>query len=254
MNSGPSTFEFLLTTRFAGVMFAVMASVRFAIPRLLVTGLFLVLVTRTFVGQDFIRQNPAFEKVFNNLTPENRDQMLKYLLSLSPEKRKIFIDEMVKMDTDARRNRISVERVTAKWMPSTGNEATLTVTSFDPKMQPLSAEEIEQLKNMGVRGNLQVEGFSTISPEELLKWPKVRIILVMQRQIPTPVEFRIPQEGTLFLVQTYNGWQTGPAGYSESNKTVRIEPLPTDPLRTRIDYDIGNGRVGGQAFFWGPVP
>jgi hypothetical protein len=105
-----------------------------------------------------------------------------------------------------------------------------------------------------VRGNLQVEGFSTISPEDLPKWPKVRIILVMQKQIAAPVEFRMPQQGTLFLVQTYNGWQTGPAGYSESTKTVRIEPLPNDPLRTRIDYDIGNGRVGGQAFLWGPVP
>jgi hypothetical protein len=216
--------------------------------------LFLVLLTETFAGQDFIKQDPAFEKIFNNLAPENRDQMLKYLLSMTPEKRKTFIDEMVKMDVDARRNRISVERVTAKWMPSPGNEPGLTVTSFDPKVQPLSTEEIEQLKNMGVRGNLQVEGFSTISPEELLKWPKVRIIVVMQRQITAPVEFRLPQQGTLFLVQTYNGWQTGPAGYSESTKTVRIEPVPNDPLRTRIDYDIGNGRVGGQAFFWGPVP
>jgi hypothetical protein len=224
-------------------------------PGFLSTGLLLLLLmTGTFAGQDFIKENPAFEKVLNNLTPQNRDQMLKYLISMTPENRKKFIDEMVKMDTEAGRNRVSVERVTAKLLPTAGNEPGLTVTSFDPKVQPLSAEEIEQLKNLGVRGNLQVEGFSTISPEDLPKWPKVRIILVMQKQIAAPVEFRMPQQGTLFLVQTYNGWQTGPAGYSESTKTVRIEPLPNDPLRTRIDYDIGNGRVGGQAFLWGPVP
>ena len=223
--------------------------------RIFNAGLFLLLLlTGTFVGQDFIKENPAFEKFYNNLTPQNREQILKYLLSLTPENRKTFIDSMVKMDAEVGKNRISVERVTAKLLPSPGNEPGLTVTSFDPKVQPLSAEEIEQLKTLGVRGNLQVEGFSTISPEDLLKWPKVRIILVMQRQIPAPVEFRMPQQGTLFLVQTYNGWQTAPAGYSESNKTVRIEPLPNDPLRTRIDYDIGNGRVGGQAFFWGTGP
>lgn len=232
-----------------------MTSERSRMSRFLSTGLFLLLLlTGTSFGQDFIKENPAFEKLYNNLTPQNRDQILKYLLSMTPENRKTFIDAMVKMDVEARRNRISVERVTAKLLPSPANEPGLTVTSFDPKVQPLSTEEIEQLKNLGVRGNLQVEGFSTISPEDLLKWPKVRIILVMQRQIPAPVEFHMPQEGTLFLVQTYNGWQTGPAGYSESNKTVRVEPLPNDPLRTRIDYDIGNGRVGGQAFFWGPVP
>jgi hypothetical protein len=225
------------------------------VPRFLGAGLFLLLLlSGTSFGQDFMKDNPAFEKLYNNLTPQNRDQILKYLLSMTPENRKTFIDAMVKMDVEARTNRISVERVTAKLLPSPGNETGLTVTSFDPKVQPLSTEEIEQLKNLGVRGNLQVEGFSTISPEDLLKWPKVRIILVMQRQIPAPVEFRMPPQGTLFLVQTYNGWQTGPTGYPESNKTVRIEPLPNDSLRTLIDYEIGNGRVSGQAFFWGPVP
>jgi hypothetical protein len=236
-------------------MFLVMSSERSAVPRFLSTGLLLLfLLTGTFVGQDFIKENPAFEKFYNSLTSQNRDQMLKYLLSLTPENRKTFIDSMVKMNAEVGMNRISVERVTAKLSPSAGDEPGLTVTSLDPKVQPLTAEEIEQLKNLGVRGNLQVEGFSLISPEEQTKWPKVRIILVMQRQIAAPVEFRMPQQGTLFLVQTYNGWQTGPVGYSESSKTVRIEPLPNDPLRTRIDYDIGNGRISGQAFFWGSGP
>jgi len=236
-------------------MFLVMAFERSVISRMIGIGVFLLLLlTGTFIGQDFIKENPAFEKFYNTLTPQNRDQMLKYLLSLTPENRKTFIDSVVKMNSDVGKNRISVERVTAKLLPSAGNEPGLTVTSLDPKVQPLTAEELEQLKNLGVRGNLQVEGFALISPEEQMKWPKFRIILVMQRQISAPVEFRMPPQGTLFLVQTYNGWQTGPAGYAESSKTVRIEPLPNDPLRTRIDYDIGNGRISGQAFFWGSGP
>ena len=223
--------------------------------RSLSTGLLLpLLLTATFVAQDFIKQNPAFEKLYNNLTPQNREQMLKYLQSLTPESRKTFMDSMVKMDTDTGKNRISVERVTAKLIPPAGNEPGLTVTSADPKVQPLTAEEIEQLKTLGVRGTLQVETFSTISPEDLLKWPKVRIILVMQRQISSPVEFHMPQQGTLFLVQTYNGWQSAMAGFSESNKTVRIAPVASEPLRTIIDYDIGNGRISGQAFSWGKSP
>ena len=224
-----------------------MSSERSAVPQFLSAGLLLLLLlTATFVGQDFIKEDPAFEKFYNSLTPQNRDQMLKYLLSLTPENRKTLIDSMVKMNAEVGKNRISVERVTAKLQPSVGNEPGLTVTSLDPKVQPLTADEIERLKSLGVRGNLQVEGFSLISPEEQMKWPKVRIILVMQRQISAPVEFRMPQQGTLFLVQTYNGWQTGPAGCAESSKTVRMEPLPNDPLRTRIDYDIGNGRISGQ--------
>ena len=230
-------------------MFAVMTS------RFLTTGpLILLLLMGTLSAQDFIKQNPAFEKLYNNLTPQNREQMLKYLRSMTPESRKAFMDSMVKMDSEAGKNRVSVERVTAKLLPPTGNDSGLSVTSFDPKVQPLTAEEIEQLKTLGVRGNLQVETFSTISPEELLKWPKVRIILVMQRQISSPVEFHMPQQGTLFLVQTYNGWQSAMAGFSESNKTVRIAPVASEPLRTIIDYDIGNGRVSGQAFLWGKVP
>ena len=233
-------------------MFAVMAIERRLVARFLIAGLLLLLLlTGTFAAQDFIKQNPAFEKLYNNLTPPNREQMLKYLQSMTPENRKAFMDSMVKMDTDAGRNRVSVERVTAKLLPPTGTDSVLNVTSFDPKVQPLSAEEIEQLKNLGVRGTLQVETFSTINPEDLLKWPKVRIILVMQQQIPGPVEFHMPQQGTLFLVQTYNGWQIGPAGLSDSNKIVRILPLANDPMRTIIDYDIGNGRVSGQAFLWG---
>jgi len=236
-------------------MSAVMTSQMSAIPRILTAGLLLLLLlSGTLVGQDFIKENPAFEKLYNNLTPQNRDQMLKYLLSMTPENRKSFMDGMVKLDTDIGKNRISVERVTAKLLPSAGNEPGLTVTSLDPKVQPLTKEEIEQLKNLGVRGDLKVEGYTTISPEESAKFPKVRIILVMQRQTAAPVEFRMPQQGTLFLVQTYNGWQTAPAGYTESNKTVRIEPLPNDPLRTLINYDIGNGRVSGQVFFWGSKP
>ena len=129
-------------------MFAVMASERSMVPRFLRAGLFLLLLlSGTSFGQDFMKDNPAFEKLYNNLTPQNRDQILKYLLSMTPENRKTFIDAMVKMDVEARTNRISVERVTAKLLPSPGNETGLTVTSFDPKVQPLSTEEIEQLKN-----------------------------------------------------------------------------------------------------------
>ena len=238
-----------------GVVSAVMTSQRSSIPRFHSAGLFLLLLlTGSFFGQDFIKENPDFEEMYNSLTPQNRDLMLKNLLSMPPENRKTFIDEMVRIDTEVRRNRISVERVTAKLLLSAGNETVLTVSSFDPNVQPLTAEEIEQLKNLGMHGILRVEGYSKVSPEESLKWPKVRIILVMQRQIATPVEFHMPPVGTVFLIQTNNGWQTAPAGYTESNKTVRIEPLPNDPLRTMINYDIGNGRVGGQVFFWGSEP
>jgi len=64
----------------------------------------------------------------------------------------------------------------------------------------------------------------------------------------------MPAQGILFLVQTSDGWKTAPAAYAQSNKTVRIAPLPDDPLRTVIDYDIGMGRAGGQVFFWGSEP
>jgi hypothetical protein len=47
----------------------------------------LLVLTGTFVAQDFIKENPAFEKLYNKLSAQNRDQMLKYLLSLTPENR-----------------------------------------------------------------------------------------------------------------------------------------------------------------------
>jgi len=42
-------------------------------------------------------------------------------------------------------------------------------------------------------------------------------------------------------------------GKFEYSESLRLNAAD-DPQRTRIDYDIGNGRVGGQVFFWGTEP
>ncbi len=117
-----------------------MTSERATKLRFLGAGLVLLLkLTGNVFGQDFIKENPDFEKMYNGLTPQNRDLMLKYLLSMPSENRKTLIEEMVKIDTEVKKNRISVEHVSAKLLPSAGNETTLTATSFDPKVQPLTS-------------------------------------------------------------------------------------------------------------------
>jgi len=72
----------------------------------------------------------------------------------------------------------------------------------------------------------------------------------MVKQIQTPVEFALPVEGSLMIVQTDDGWTLIPKEYKASDKFIRIKP--GRPNKTNVEYDDGVGHQSSEVFSWGP--
>lgn len=109
---------------------------------------------------------------------------------------------------------------------------------------PLADDEVRRLEKMNMNGVIEIVGNGSVG-----KGPKIRVILVMQKPVVSPVEFLLPEEGTLILVQSDQKWILEPKEYKASKKTIGIKPSPWGN-RTYVDYDIGNGRAGSEAFSW----
>lgn len=192
-------------------------------------------------AQDFLDENPEFKRIYLQLSSEDREYLARHLSSLSPADRKRFMAYAVEME----QNQITVEHVYAKYFPASGKQQRLNVVPFPPDKQPLTENELRQLEGLKLRGQLEIVGFGSVG-----KGPKVRVILIMQKQVLSRAEFALPAEGSLILVQTANTWLLQPSEYKMSQKTLRIQESSTGKNRTSVDYDIGNGRAGSDAFGW----
>ncbi|RPI24414.1 MAG: hypothetical protein EHM61_17105 [Acidobacteria bacterium] len=223
---------------------------RHSIAPLIVQVLTLVLLSfGNCEAQDFLDENPEFKRLYLETTREmsekEREDLLKYLSALPPEERRKFMAHAVEMG----RRQITVEQVYAKYSPASRPDQSLSVIPFPPDKQPITEEEIRLLEQMNLKGELRIEGFGTYSSKGA-RGPTIRVLLIMQRQVDSPVEFPLPPEGRLILLQTDSGWLLEPSDYRKTEKTVRIEPSNTAPHRTSVNFDTGNGRSGSDAFGW----
>jgi hypothetical protein len=68
---------------------------------------------------------------------------------------------------------------------------------------------------------------------------QVRVVLIMQKPVLTPVEFALPPEGSLMIVQMDDRWAFISKDYTRSNKKNRDQTWKT---RQDVEYDdTGNG-------------
>jgi hypothetical protein len=71
----------------------------------------------------------------------------------------------------------------------------------------------------------------------------------MQKPVLSPVEFALPAEGRLSIVQMDDGWVFIPKAYARSDNKIVIKP-GRRPNKTDVDYDDGTGRTGSEVYSW----
>src|SRR5262249_54253384 len=87
---------------------------------------------------------------------------------------------------------------------------------------PLTTSELAALEKLPLNGVLEIVQLGKGGMRGAKK--QVRIVLIMQRPVPSPVEFALPPEGNLIIVQMDDGWVFIPNDYTRSNKKIVIKP------------------------------
>ena len=211
----------------------------------------LVLIARVPLqsAQDMIKAYPELERLLANGKPsaQDREALNGMLSSMSPADRDKFVQGMIEVGQRIEREGITVDAVFMKLRKGSENEKLLTVTNRLSDKDPLTPEELAQLSAIPLTGTLEVSRVGAGGVAGAKK--QVRLRVIMHKPIQAPIQFALPPEGTLVVVQLDEGWLTFPRDYTASSKTMAIKPGRENA--TDMDYDIGNGRTGGEAYYWG---
>jgi hypothetical protein len=221
-------------------------------PLVISFSLFLCAPLTIFPAQDYIKESPQLDRLMANSSQRERDQLNKMLSSMPPEARQKYIQGMIELGLKIQNHAIIVERTFAKFQKHPGSQKGLIVrnglSSVSPAIEPFTPTELAALATLPLNGVLEVAGLGKGGPRGATT--QVRIVLIMQNQIQSPVEFALPVEGSLMIVQTDDGWTLIPKEYKPSDNFIRIKP--GRPNKTDVEYDDGVGRSGSEVFSWIP--
>ncbi|HXE56758.1 MAG TPA: hypothetical protein VNK43_02050, partial [Gemmatimonadales bacterium] len=139
----------------------------------------------------------------------------------------------------------ALEVVFVRWEPST---ADLHVAAGALPATTLRPEELERLRDAGVRGRLVVQGSILHG-----RGPGARAIVVLQRQLAAPVELRQPDRADVIYLQSRNGWRTLPTpGVPTVDRVIRLGIAPHDSATTTYAIEHADRTVSeGAGFVWG---
>src|SRR5215831_18677268 len=167
------------------------------------------------------------------------------LSSMQPEDRQKFIQGMIEAALNIEKNDIIVERVFAKFHRA--KQKGLTVTNSLPSTgEPLTRSELAALAELPLNGVLEIVQVGNGGMRGAKK--QVRIVLIMQKPVLSPVEFALPPEGSVMFVQMDDGWAFIPKDYTRSDKKIVIKPGRPD--KTDVEYDAtGNGAYAGSEVY-----
>jgi hypothetical protein len=210
-------------------------------------GLFLSTPLSLYSAQDYIKENPELDRLLGDSSPRDRDALNKMLSSMQPEDRQKFIQGMIELRLSSEKNDIIVERVFAKFHK--GNQKGLTVTNH-LSSEPLTSSELAELAELPLNGVLEIAQLGKGGVKGAKK--EVRIVLIMQKHVDSPVKFSLPDEGSLMIVQMDDGWAFIPKDYTSSDKTIVIKPGRAN--KTDVEWDAtGNGAyAGSEVYSWSP--
>jgi hypothetical protein len=208
-------------------------------------GLFLSTPLSLYSAQDYIKENPELDRLLGDSSPRDRDALNKMLSSMQPEDRQKFIQGMTELRLSSEKNDIIVERVFAKFHK--GNQKGLTVTNH-LSSEPLTSSELAELAELPLNGVLEIAQLGKGGVKGAKK--EVRIVLIMQKHVDSPVKFSLPDEGSLMIVQMDDGWAFIPKDYTSSDKTIVIKPGRAN--KTDVEWDAtGNGAyAGSEVYSW----
>jgi len=208
-------------------------------------GLFLSTPLSLYSAQDYIKENPELDRLLGDSSPRDRDALNKMLSSMQPEDRQKFIQGMIELRLSSEKNDIIVKRVFAKFHK--GNQKGLTVTNH-LSSEPLTSSELAELAELPLNGVLEIAQLGKGGVKGAKK--EVRIVLIMQKHVDSPVKFSLPDEGSLMIVQMDDGWAFIPKDYTSSDKTIVIKPGRAN--KTDVEWDAtGNGAyAGSEVYSW----
>ena len=122
----------------------------------------------------------------------------------------------------------------------------LVIDERTRKTYDLTADDINQLRSLGLRGNL--EGYSG---GYYGQGAFSRAIIVMQHQLKSPIELPQPNGVNVIYVQDGDEWRMYPANAPTLKRTIRLEVPDNDKDVTHYWVEHANrARSGGQAFYW----
>lgn len=131
-----------------------------------------------------------------------------------------------------------------KLTPSPTSE--LVMDEFTRENYDLTADDINQLKSLGLRGH--IEGYSGGYYGE---GKPSRAIIVMQHQLKSSVELPQPDGVNVIYVQDGDEWRMYPANAPTLKRTIRLEIPDDNKDVTHYWVEHASGaRSGGQAFSW----
>jgi hypothetical protein len=135
-----------------------------------------------------------------------------------------------------------VEYVFAVWKP---NDKELFVSSDVPTDYRLTDEELLKLKSLGLKGELKVAHVGVSGSGAF----KTRIIVVLHEQVTEPVDFPLPHQSNLIVVQKGDEWIIEPSYTRFSESNFKIFPITHN--QTGFGLDRKNLGYGFQfAYTW----
>lgn len=113
--------------------------------------------------------------------------------------------------------------------------------------QKLAAWELTQLRATGLTGRLTVGssgGYGNRGKE-------ARVVIVMQRQLDSPVDLYQPDGTNVIYLQEGTRWRMIPPDAPTLRGTIHLEVYTYDPRDTVYDVELSTGsRQGSTAFIW----
>jgi hypothetical protein len=198
-----------------------------------------------YAAQDYIKENPELDRLFGNGAAQDREWLNKRLSSMPPDERQRYIQQLIDAALKMEKDAIIVESVFAKYYQGPDDRKGLTVINrLKPAQQFLADAELAQIAELPLNGVLEIVQYGKGG----MKGAKteIRVVLVMQGPVSSPIEFALPAEGSLIIVQTDNGWALIPKEYRRSDKTITISP--GRPYTTNVDVD----HAGSEVYSWSP--
>jgi len=133
------------------------------------------------------------------------------------------------------------------WVVSRGGDTSLQLTGLKDKV---TAEELHQLENAGVKGVLYVRMAGTRGQEHE---KRARLVVVMSRQIHNVVELRQPDGTNAIYVQNGDAFEMLPKDTPTLAASIRLVPTRLPDVGDCTEYEIireDGGGYGGTAFIW----
>ena len=201
-------------------------------------------------AQDYIKENPALDQLLVDSSPQDRDRLNRMLSTMSADDRQRYIQGMIDFGLKIQQNAIVVERVFAKFHKAQSGQKGLIVSNKLPtaKIQPVTPTELNALAKLPLNGTLEIVQMGRGGVKGAKK--EVRILLIMQKPVTAAVEFALPVEGSLAIVQIDDVWTHIPKDYIRSDNKITIKPGRPD--KTDVEYDDGAGRSGSEVYSWAP--